>query len=325
MSRTPICLMIDDGAPGISVYSTHAKSPFTEDGRPICRDIPNDFLEDFCNVAERFGIRGKLSVVPMPGGLGDIAHGIPGYSKAQTEQWLETVRSRVTPQFSLSPEMLTHAAYWDLSREAPGSTDENTWSQTQTRRTLTPYITRALEILKAAGLDITGVSSPWRFGANVQREYELALSDAMEAVFGKRDVWYALHGGASVPGYRPQPVKGEDGKRMVWFRCVIGDRLWKTMNTPDTSEGYISSVADQLITADGAGGEIIQALVEGSQVIFLTHWQSLYSNGTRAGLRALELAAQRIRTHLSGRVEWIRTEDLMHRILREETPEQICK
>lgn len=315
MTKTPISLMIDDGAPGISVYYTHAKSPFTEDGRPICKDIPNDFLEDFCNVTERFGIKGKLSVVPMPGGLGDVAHGISGYPKEQTEQWLDTVRTRVRPSFSLSPEMLTHAAFWDLTREAPGGTDENTWSQTQTRQTLTPYITRALEILKAADLDITGVSSPWRFGAEVRREYELALSDAMETVFGKRDVWYALHGGPRVAGYRPQAVMGEDGKRMVWFRYVIGDRLWKTMNTPDTSDAYISSVADQLITADGTGGEIIQALNDGSQVIFLTHWQSLYSNGTRTGLRALELAAQRIRTHLSDKVEWIRTEDLMHRIL----------
>lgn len=317
MTKTPISLMIDDGAPGISVYYTHAKSPFTEDGRPICKDVPNDFLEDFCDVTEAFGIKGKLSVVPMPGGLGEISRELPGYPREDTEHWLETVRSRVRPNFSLSPEMLTHAAFWDLSKEAPGNTDENTWSQTQTRQTLTPYITRALEILKAANLDITGVSSPWRFGVEVQREYELALSDAMEAVFGKRDVWYALHGGPSVPGYRPQVVSGEDGKRMVWFRYVIGDRFWQTINTPNTSGDYISSVADQLITEDGTDGLVIRALNEGSHVILLTHWQSLYSNGTRSGLRALELAARRIQTHLSDKVEWLRTEDLMQRILNE--------
>lgn len=315
MKKVPISLLIDDGAPGISVYYTHAKSLFTSDGRPILKDVPNDFLEDFCNVTERFGIKGKLSVVPMPGGLGDVATGIPGYPQEQIRCWLETVRRRVTPNFSLSPEMLTHAGFWDLQKESIGDLNESDWSQLQTRQTLTPYITRALEILKAAELDITGVSSPWSFGSKVQREYELALSDAMEAVFGKKDVWYALHSGDKTPGYRPQAVEGEDGKRLVWFRCSVGDLLWKTIDCPDTSSSYISTIADQLITADGKSGAVIQALEEDSYVIMLTHWQSMFSNGTRTGLRALELAAQRIREHLANKVEWITPEALMKEIL----------
>ena len=319
MKKTPITLLIDDGAPGISVYYTHAKSRHTADGRTIEKDVPNDFLEDFCRVTEELGIKGKLSVVPMPGGLGEVSRGIPGYPEAEIRQWLETVRTRVSPNFSLSPEMLTHAAFWDLEKEAPGYTDENTWSQTQSRETLTPYITRALQILKDAELEITGVSSPWRFGAEVQREYELALSDAMEAVFGKRDVWYALHGGPKGPGYRPQAVMGEAGKRMVWFQSTIPDLIWKTIDCPDTSPEYISSIADQFITEDGKEGRVVQVLKEGSQVILLTHWQSLFSNGTRTGLRALELVGERIRKHLSDQVEWIRTEDLMRRILEDES------
>lgn len=318
MQKVPMSLLIDDGAPGISVYYTHAKSLFTEDGRPLEKNVPNDFLEDFCDVTERFGIKGKLSVVPMPGGMGDVAQGIQGYPFEDTLQWLDTLRKRVCPNFSLSPEMLTHAGYWDLTTESLGDTNESDWSQTQTRQTLTPYITRALEILKAAKLDITGISSPWRFGAQVQREYELALSDAMEAVFGKKDVWYALHSGPKAPGYKPQAVAGESGKRMVWFSCTVGDKLWQTINSPETSPEYISRVADELITEDGKDGAFIKALEEGSQVIFLTHWQSLYSNGTRSGLRALELAAARIEKHLKDKVQWIKTEDLMRKILAEE-------
>lgn len=317
MKKVPICLRIDDGAPCISVYYTHAKSPFTADGRPILKDVPNDFLDDFCDVTQRLGLKGKLSVVPMPGGLGDISKGLPGYPAEDILQWLETVRSRVTPNFSLSPEMLTHAAYWDLSKEAPGDLNENDWSQTQTRQTLTPYITRALEILKAAELNITGVSSPWRFGADVQREYELALSDAMEAVFGKKDVWYALGGGDKLPGYSPKVITGEDGKRLVHFRSTVSDLLWKTMDSPDTSPEYISSIADQLITADGKSGAILRSLEQDKCIVFLTHWQSMFSNGTRTGLRALELAGERIREHLSDRVEWMTVEQIMTQRLKE--------
>lgn len=315
MKKVPISLLIDDGAPGISVYYTHAKSLFTTDGRPLEKSVPNDFLDDFCDVTERCGIKGKLSIVPMPGGLGDVAHGIEGYSDALIRQWLDTVRTRVTPNFSLSPEMLTHAGYWDLEKEAIGDLNESDWSQLQTRQTLTPYITRALEILKEADLDITGVSSPWRFGAQVRREYELALSDAMEAVFGKKDVWYALHGGDKAPGYRAQAIAGENGKRLVHFRSTVGDLLWKTMGSPDTSLEYISRIADQLITEDGRDGAIVRSAQEDEHVIFLTHWQSMFSNGTRTGLRALELAAQRIEEHLADQVEWTRVEDLMQQIL----------
>ena len=318
MKKVPICLLIDDGCPCISVYYTHAKSRFTADGRPILKDVPNDFLDDFCSVTERFGIKGKLSVVPMPGCLGEISKGIPGYPAEDIRQWLETVRSRVVPNFSLSPEMLTHAAFWDLTKEAPGDQNETDWSQRQTRQTLTPYITRALAILKEAGLNITGISSPWRFGADVQREYELALSDAMEAVFGQKDVWYALHGGDKIPGYCPRVVSGEGGKRLVHFRCTVSDLLWKTIDCPDTSPEYISAIADQLITADGKEGAILRSLEQDQCIVFLTHWQSMFSNGTRTGLRALELAASRIREHLSDKVEWIRTEDLMKRLLEKQ-------
>lgn len=317
MKKKPISLLIDDGAPGISVYYTHAKSKTTVDGRPIAKSVPNDFLEDFCNVTERLGIRGKLSVVPMPGGLGTVSNGIEGYSKELIQQWLDIVRRRVTPNFSLSPEMLTHAGYWDLEKEAVGELNENDWSQLQNRQTLTPYIIRALEILKAADLEITGVSSPWRFGAQVQREYELALSDAMETVFGKTDVWYALHEGDKVTGYRVRAILGEKGKRLVHFRSTVGDLLWKTMDSPDTSAEYISSIADQLITADGREGAIVRSAQQDEHIILLTHWQSMFSNGTRTGLRALELVAERIETHLSNQVQWTRVEDLMRQVLEE--------
>jgi len=317
MIKKPISLLIDDGAPGISVYYTHAKSMTTADGRPLEKSVPNDFLKDFCDVTERLGIRGKLSVVPMPGGLGTVANGIEGYSKELIRQWLDTVRCRVAPNFSLSPEMLTHAGYWDLEKEAIGDLNESDWSQLQTRKTLTPYITRALEILKAADLEITGVSSPWRFGAQVQREYELALSDAMEAVLGKTDVWYALHGGDKLPGYRVRTVSGENGKRLVHFRCTVGDLLWKTIDSPDTSAEYISSIADQLITEDGREGAVVRSAQQDEHIILLTHWQSMFSNGTRTGLRALELAAERIEKHLSHQVQWTRAEDLMRQVLDE--------
>lgn len=68
----PLSLVIDDCAPRVHVYYEHATKRITADGRPLVDEIPNSFLLDFCNVMEAYGIRGKFSIVPMPGGRGDI-------------------------------------------------------------------------------------------------------------------------------------------------------------------------------------------------------------------------------------------------------------
>ena len=68
MKKIPISLIIDDPAPRVFVYYEHADNRFTRDGRPLLDNVPNSFLIDFCDVIERYGIRGKYSVVPVPGG-----------------------------------------------------------------------------------------------------------------------------------------------------------------------------------------------------------------------------------------------------------------
>lgn len=317
MKKVPISLLIDDGAPRISVYYEHSPHPFTADGRPIDPQVPNSFLDNFCNVIQKYGIKGKLSVVPMPGGKGDLVSGIEGFENTEVAYWLDKVRTDVAPYFSFSPEMLTHANYLDLKTGKMGDVWENVWSQTQTRETLTPYIAKALDILKRAGIDASGVSSPWNFGCEVEAEHVRAVSEAMYQVFGKTDVWYALHSHPSHPGVRPKLMLDENGRHVVLFYCSVGDLLWQTINNPDTSASYISSVADQLLNADGTGGRIREALDEGSQLIFLTHWQSMYSNGTCTGLRALELVAERIEKNLSDVVEWTTVEDMMKAAIAE--------
>ena len=88
--KIPVCLDIDDHTPFVNVFWYHREDHLTDDGRPIVKDIERDFLDDFCDVIERNNVRGKLTVVPMPGGdRGDIAHGIKGYTAEQLSdcQW----------------------------------------------------------------------------------------------------------------------------------------------------------------------------------------------------------------------------------------------
>ena len=323
MNKMPVSLIIDDPAPRVFVYYEHADTRFTGDGRPLVDNVPNSFLNDFCAVMERYGLKGKFSVVPMPGGRGDIVNGIPGFEKAEIDEWLDMVRTRVAKNFSICPEILTHAKTVDLENGGLLDMNENVWARTQNAGTLTPYIAKALELHRAAGLPATGVTSPWDFGIEVEDEYVEAISAAFKQVFGRSDSWYFLRGLRNVPDARPWVALNRDGRRVVSVPATGNDHFWKMMDTTDVSDEYVSAVADELITEDGTSGEIIALMERNSWPILITHWQSLFSNGRGTGLRALAEVARRIEKNLADRVEWMSSEELMKLVLAE--PEKYPK
>ena len=302
MSKIPISLLIDDGAPRVSVYYHHAKSLFTSKGDPLVSEIPNDFLYEFYDVVSKYGIKGKLSIVPMPIGKNksNVADGIDGFDQTEIKEWLDFVKTNVSKNFSFSPEMLTHNVALDVKSGEFLEERENDWANHQKKEALTPYISYALEILKRAGFDINGVSSPWNFGAAVEDEYVPALSDALYNVYGKRDVWYALHSHYGNHAAWPQVMLDRDGRRVVRFVCTVGD---------------IFGTPDNILTEDGKGGELREVLDAGGCPVILTHWQSLFSNGSRNGLHTLSEVAKRIEKNFGDSLEWITADELMRRTL----------
>lgn len=317
MEKLPISLIIDDPAPRVFVYYEHATSRFTGDGRPLKDEVPNSFLNDFCAVMERWGLRGKFSVVPMPGGRGDIVNGVPGLPKHEIDEWIDTVRTRVMKYFSICPEILTHAQAVDLENGALLEMNERDWAQDKDRTTLTPYIAKALELLQRAGIPATGVTSPWDFGIEVEDEYVAAISEAFHRVQGAEDCWYFLRGLHNVPNAKPWVALSEGGRNVVSVPATTDDHFWQMMNTTDTSDAYVSAVADELITADGSAGEIIDVINSGGWPILITHWQSLFSNGLGTGLRALDEVARRIDRNLGDRVQWYSSEGIMRLVLED--------
>lgn len=312
MQKFPISLIIDDPAPVLSVYYTHAGTDKTKDGRPLLEYVPLSLLNNFCDVVERNGIKGKYSVVPMPGNRGDLINGISGVSMEDMKAWINTVQTRLVPAFTVGPEMLTHNWAVNLADGSALSMNERDWAAAQDRTTLTPYITKALALLKEAGFDAFGVTSPWDFGIQCEDEYAAAISKAVYDVTGKTEAWYFLRGLRNTPNARPWIQLEEDGRTLVSIPATTFDRFWQTIDCPDTSDEYVSRIADELITADGKDGQIIRALEIGSWPILIAHWQSLISNGLGTGIRALDEVGKRIRTHLSDRVEWMSFEEIMN-------------
>ena len=132
------------------------------------------------------------------------------------------------------------------------------------------------------------------------------------------DCWYFLRSLRNKPGARPWLALEEDGRRVVSFPATTSDHFWQCMDTTDTSEEYISRVADEVITSDGTGGEMIRVIETGGWPILITHWQSLFSNGLGTGLRALSEVARRIENTLSSRVRWMSAEEIMKLVLSEQ-------
>lgn len=316
MKKVPISMIVDDPTPVLSVYYTHHNPKLTDDGRPLIEYYPNTFLYEFCRIIETYGMKGKFSVVPMPGNRGDIVSGIDGVDPAEMKQWLDTVKARVEPHFSIVPEMLTHDKALDLASGKPLDLNESAWSNLQSSDTLTPYISKALEILQQAGFTVEGVCSPWRFGHQVEAEYAKAIAQAMYAVTGRKQSFVRMHTIQDAPNTKPWVLYDDGDKQVITIPNTCQEHFWQTLHSPRTDDAFISSAADGLITADGKDGQLVRTLETGGYPVFLCHWQSLISNGLGTGLKVLEEVGRRIEKHLSHRVQWMRFDEIMELTLK---------
>lgn len=324
--KIPVSLIIDDPAPVISTFYQsacsgttnfpHAKlRQETKDGRPLVKTYSNELLYRFCDIIENRNIKGKFSVIPMPGNQGDIVNGLKGVDADAVAEWIDVVKKRVEPRFAIGPEMLTHNLAVDLATGGPLSVSEREWSMTQDRSTLTPYINKALTLLRDAGFQSFGVTSPWNFGYDVEDEYAVSISEAVYQVTGRTHAWYFLRGLRDTPNAKPWVQLEEQGRVLVSIPATTRDVIWQTMDTPETSDEYVSKVADLLITADASAGEVIRVLETGGYPIMVTHWQSLMSNGLGTGLRVLDEVARRINENLSDTVCWMSFEEIMEHVI----------
>jgi hypothetical protein len=325
-NRTPIALVVDDSCPLVHVYrchwvDVHRKPPLTEDGRELLEIIPNDFLDRFCDVVERWGMAGKFTIVPAPDGRGNVVEGISGFDPALTREWLATARRRLAPRWDFCSEGITHNLAVDLETGASLPQSESEWSQTQSRGQLTPYLIRQLELLRQAGIDATGVTSPWVFGIRVEAEYVHSIVAAQRAVYAREFSWYFLHMLDKFPASRPWVAFAQGPATLVSIPTTTTDVWWKTIESPRRDAAWIGELADELLTSDGRGGQVRTVLDAGGWPVFLTHWQSLFSNGLETGLAVLDEVGRRIRTSLSTEVDWLNCTEMAHHTVADQRRE----
>lgn len=312
MKKTPICLIVDDSAPRVHVYRSHSENARTPVGTPLVPDIPNDFLDEFCALSEKENLRGKFSIVPMAGCRGDIIHGFSGFPDHEISDWIDTVKKYLTGRFSFCPEMLTHHKAVNLRDGTFLPMNEMEWAASQKRDALADYIEAALRMLRDAEIRAVGVTSPWSFGIEHEHEYAAAVSDAVYRVWQENLSWYCLRSKIGKAGAGAWVEFQEEERRCISIPTTTGDVFWSSIDTSaeEVTPTYLSALADRILTEDGKSGALPDALAIDALPSIYVHWQSLFSNGSRAGLKALGIAVARINRHFGDILEWTDCETL---------------
>jgi hypothetical protein len=316
--RTPFAFIVDDSAPCINplYYYRTQVDPSTPEYYSETRGIPNDLLVEFVQMVIENGVKGKFTVLPYPAGLGSVDTWLEGFSISEMREWVDIVRQKLLANFDITAEMLTHTLVLNLETNALiRSAEQEDWHLKQNFDTLVPYITRALEILRDARLSPNGVTSPGAFGHTIEGDYARAVLEAEKKVNGRKVAWYFLHTETNSKVVMPRLMYLDrwKGEAVVSMVSSNDDWIWETMTHEVRStwrDGLISEYADKYITADGKGGRLIEVLNAGSYVAFHTHWNSLFSNGAKIGMRVMREVFRRISSQLGERIRWMKFSEI---------------
>lgn len=307
--KTPIALIIDDGSPVDPLF-------YEIPGYETQFLVPVEFTRQVADAFERFDIRGKFTVIPMPSCLGRIDQSLKRVPAEHLEGFLKVVRERIAPRLDITPEFLTHMKAYNLKTRQYQHIYEDVWISRAPLEEVVEYFVLAFQILQNVGLTANGITSPWSSGIDVEKKYAQALADADWKMFGRKLTWYFLH---CTYWNKPRPCSvtyenPDRGQIVVSVPANSGDIFW-SMDQPTREERlkFINAGIDRLVSADGRGGRIRQLIESGRPVVLVTHWQSLYTQGTGLGLEGLCTLAGRIQKVFGDSLEWVKCSELARR------------
>ncbi len=298
--KIPISMIIDDGSPVDPLFYEIPgyETPFL---------VPAEFTAKVAETMDRHDLRGKLTIIPMPSCLGRIDQSLKRVPQEHLQAFLKIVRERIAPRFDITPEFLTHLRAYDLKKATYQHIFEDAWITGAPIEEVAEYFTLAFQILRNVGLEANGITSPWNSGIDVEKKYAQALADAQWKVFQRKLTWYFLYSVGSGP---PRKLSieyqaPERGQTVVSVPANAPDIFWSMEHPTGERRQFIRENIDRLLSADGRTGRIRELIETADPVILLTHWQSLYTQGTGLGLEGLNELAERIHKVFGNNVEWI--------------------
>jgi hypothetical protein len=303
--RVPVSLIIDDST--CLVNLAHFAIPqfrevfpdrYLQPWETLPREIPDRFVRKFGEWCGERGIKGKYSIVPYPACVGFVDRFLPGWSRPALNDSLELVRTLMMPDWDIHPEMVTHTWVIDTKtgRPYPERTDrfmENwRWTDGRSADELADYLAYALRILKGAGLNCEGITTPGGFGNRVLPALAEATLDACRDVFRAEIPHYFRHLFTDDRSVAPR-VEYASGLNGPDPRCVVSI-IGCTGDWFGGWDGLEAGRVDQFITEDLRGGRLPQVIARGEPAIMVCHWPGIYFNGEEVGFRIFQDVVRRL-------------------------------
>jgi len=299
MAKIPFSLIIDDG------------SPLNKGLNPV----PLTFVQRFSDITGKNGVKGKFSVVPMFCGKGCINGSVDHVSPDDLKKFIRIIHDEVMPNFSITPEILTHATAYDMENGGFLNVREDVYFSTLNREQIACYVGFALNILNEIGLTPSGVTSPWMCGLDNEQEYAAGIGMAFRLTMNKGKCFYFLHCANDAIKVPTVMCDSPETGLVVTVPAVTSDAFWNTQQ-PSSDTDAIESMTrqiDSLLSEDGNSGIICEIVRSGKPVTLLTHWQSLFSDGREFGLNGLEYLVKRINRVFGDVMEWITLDEMSDR------------
>ena len=306
--KIPFSLIVDDGSPVDPLYYELPgyETPFL---------VPANFTRKVADTFDRFDMHGKFTLIPMPSCLGRIDQSLKRVPQDHLQEFLRLMRERIATRFDITPEFLTHLSSYNLKTgEYNRHLYEDNWITQAPKEEIVEYFTLAFQILKNIGIESNGITSPWVSGIDVEDKYAEALSDAQWNLFKRKQTWYFLHAASDKekPFQCNVRYKNADrGQFVVSIPANAGDIFWSMhLSSANDRTKFIKDGIDRLVSPDGKTGRIRELIESGYPVVIVTHWQSLYSQGTALGLEGLTSLAERLQKVFGSSFEWVKCSEM---------------
>ncbi len=301
LDRVPISIIFDDSTVlvNLNYFWMRDRNPVDGENRrwedvPVVH--PESFTREFAEWCLENGVRGKFSVVPCPAAIGRIDEGLPLFSKAQQESWLQMCRDLITPAFDITPEMMTHSFVVDLKTFQP--LESRIWEQGEwctlpvdQEELVIDYIAMSCRILDNVGLTPEGVTSPGGFGGRTLEFYAKVAGIAVREVTGNPTPYFFKRVSGDGPVETP-----------VWYSerdagIAVGEIIASTGDWTGSWTGYGEVNADKYITADLQNGRLPAVINAGDPAVLCSHWQGFYGmhNDDRRGFNTFKTVVSRLK------------------------------
>lgn len=322
--RVPVGVIIDDSTclvnlnrfamPQFATAFAGENPSYTRAWRDWPSEIPDSFVRKFGEWAAAQGVKGKYSIVPFPACVGRVDRMVPGWTQEELDNSLELVRTLMTPNWDIHPEMVTHTRVIDTKTGHPHPEHsikfmENwEWTTGRSADEIADYMAYALGILKNVGFSCEGITTPGGFGNKALPQLAQGTLQSVRAVFGAQIPHYFRHlydKGEQSVAPRVEYASGLAGPDPQCVVSIIGC-------TGDWTGGWDCSEpggADKFITQDLQGGRVVEIIQRGEPALMLAHWTGVYWNGQELGFNILQEVVRRLRARFDNLV-WMKLSEV---------------